>query len=133
MLVVPIQPASCISLTSSPTITHRTASEQHAGDDQQPLVRQVLVQDERDHADGGREQEAEHDALEHDARAERDPQPLEEDHDLEALAVDRGEPEQPEPEQHRPPPVVASEQAPAALVVVRDPAGPVHRGGRTSS
>ena len=88
------------------------------------------MQAEGEHADGGGEQQAEDDALEHDARAEALAQALQEDHDLEALAVDGGEAEQAEAEQRgaRERAVAAigrAEQPAPALVVVGDPAGPV--------
>ena len=68
---------------------------------------------------------ADHDALQNEARPVELAQVLQEDHDLEALAVDRGEAEQREPEQHRGGPRFAGEEPAAVAVVLGDPAGPV--------
>jgi len=60
------------------------------------------MQRKGEHAGCRGEERADHDALEDDAGAVELAEVLQEDHDLEALAVDRCEAEQREPEQHSP-------------------------------
>ena len=81
---------------------------------------------EREHPDDGREREPDGDPLRHDAGARLEPHVLEEQDDLEPLAVDDREPEEREPP--RRPRALApglGEEPLAALVVHRDPPGPV--------
>jgi hypothetical protein len=59
-----------------------------------------LVQRKCEHGGGAGEQAADHNTLEHHARAIQLPEVLQEDHDLEALAVNRCEPQQRQAQQH---------------------------------
>ena len=60
------------------------------------------VGEEGDAADQPGQREAEHDALEHDPGTVGEAQVLEEEDDLETLAVDRGDAEQDQPPDRRP-------------------------------
>ena len=99
--VVPIQPACWSSWTDSPTITSSTTPSRtpvatsirlYGNRRWRPNVTQPMT------ATNG---QAESDALQHRPRAVAQAQVLQEQDDLEALAVDRGEAKQGQP-QHRP-------------------------------
>ena len=79
---------------------------------------------EGEHSDDCCERETHGHSLEHRAGAVLEPHVLQEQHDLEALAVDRGEAEQHQAGGHTC--ARAGEQLATPPVVVRDPTGPVH-------
>jgi hypothetical protein len=74
-------------------------AEQDPGRDEHAPVGEPALEHERGQPDGGRQREADADALEHRARAPLEAEVLQEEHHLEALSVDGGEAEQGEPEQ----------------------------------
>jgi hypothetical protein len=80
-----------------PTITTSTA-DQHPGQHEHAPVRELVMQPEGEHAHHGGPGQPDRDALEHRRRAGLQLQVLQEEHDLEALAVDAREAERDEPD-----------------------------------